>query len=157
MGVKKYLLRVLRYLLRMVLLLGLIFALMLLTKTSEVGAAELWAQMMNTQKGAILIIALVGVALMYPKFGYVERAVMLDMVDNRDTILEVMRKMGYTIVSEKENKMVFQSSGLLKKIMLMGDDKITMNSYTKGVVVLDGVRKDVVVAEFRMNSFVESK
>lgn len=157
MSTGKYISRVVRYLIRMVVLLGLIFALMVYTNTSEVGGAELLSQMFHTQKGVIMLVALFGVALAYPKFGYVTRRVSVDMVVDRDKIIEAMNKMGYMLQSESAQEMLFGSEGIVRKIVNVGNDQIVVRSMGTGVIEIEGLRKWTVLAEFRLNSVAENR
>ena len=55
MNVGVYFLRVFKYLLRMVILLSAVFALMLVTGTSEVSAEVFISNLFDTEKGSILL------------------------------------------------------------------------------------------------------
>lgn len=51
--------------------------------------------------------------------------------------------------------MVFRASSPLKRALLLWEDRIAVTD-AGGSVVLDGIRKEVVKAEFRLRSHIEN-
>ncbi len=156
MNVGVYFLRVFKYLLRMVILLSAVFALMLVTGTSEVSAEVFISNLFDTEKGSILLIALIAVALTYPKFGYVKRTIIIDFTSNRDGILQILNKSGYSLYAEEESKITLRATSPFKRVIMLGDDKMTLNK-ERNSIIIEGVRKDVAMAEYRLKTLSEKE
>ncbi len=52
--------------------------------------------------------------------------------------------------------MVFRTSSIFKKIITVGDDKITVTAAEEGIV-LEGLRRETVQVEFRIGTFMLRK
>lgn len=153
MNVRVYFLRVFKYLLKMVILLSAIFALMLATGTSEVGIDEFIANLFSSTKGTILLVALLAVALTYPKFGYAKRTIHVDFSNNRAEIISIIDKSGYSLYSEEGNTITFRATSPFKRVVMLGDDKITLEKSVNSIII-DGLRKDIAMAEYRLKSLI---
>ncbi len=149
----RYLIRSLKYLLWLVILLALIFVLMTLTGTSRYGADESLHQLFGTSRGAMMICAIVLLALLYPRFGFVRRVLRADLGANREVILEAFARNAYKLVSENERGMAFRAVKPLKKWMLLGEDTIAVVPAPEGFA-LEGIRREVVNVEFRLKPFL---
>ena len=154
MSVGIYFLRVFKYLLKMAILLGVVFALMTATNASELSIEELKANMFDPTKGSLFMFALLAVALTYPKFGYAKRTIQLDFSSKRDSIISVMEKTGYSLYIEESDKMIFRATSPLKRVIMLGDDKISLYKCDNSIKI-DGVRKDISFAEYRLKALIE--
>lgn len=155
MSIDVYATRVVRYLVKMVILLSAIFGLMVVTGTSEVSADQFISDLFDSTRGAWLLFTLVAVSLAYPKFGYVKRQVRLNMAENRDGIVAVFEKSGFSFYSEERGVVIFRATTKLKRVLMMWDDKITIDTAESNFISVDGLRKDVVMIEFRLKALVE--
>ena len=102
-----------------------------------------------------MLAVIVVVAAFYPKFGFARRTVAADFTGDRELILSTFRANGFSLFREQDGTMVFRSSSPLKRALLLWEDRIAVTD-AGGSVVLDGIRKEVVKAEFRLRSHIEN-
>ena len=141
---KTYIVRSLKYLVWLLLLFTLVFTLMLATGTSRADAGRDLAELFGSQRGRLMLAVIVVVAAFYPKVGFA-----------RELILSTFRANGFSLVREQDGTMVFRASSPLKRALLLWEDRIAVTD-AGGSVVLDGIRKEVVKAEFRLRSHIEN-
>lgn len=153
MDTKTYLRRSAKYLVWLIFLFALLFALMLATNTSRVEADRMFDELFGSVRGAVMGAVIVVLAALYPKFGFTRRYVQGDLVKDRERILHVFASGGYSLVSEEEGTLVFRFSSPVRRLLAQGEDKIVV-SEEDGRIVLDGIRKEAVKAEFRLKSFL---
>nr|AGH13527.1 hypothetical protein [uncultured bacterium pUR16A2] len=96
---------------------------------------------------SLLKIALMffGVSLVYPKFGYTKRGAVLpgEYSEIRDGIISFMESRGYRLESEENENLTFRMTSSVKKILRVGEDRITMTRDMAGYVV-EGPSKDII-------------
>ena len=154
MDMKTYIVRAATDLLWLALLVALVFALMVSTGTSRVGAGEALHELFGSSRGMLMIAAIVVLALLYPRFGFTRRSVRADLRADRERILQTLHASGYSLAAESEGEMTFRASSPLKRALLLWEDRITVTADGDSIT-LDGIRKEVVRAEFRLRSFLE--
>ena len=154
MDMKTYIVRAAKYLSWLALLFALVFALMVSTGTSRVGAGEALHELFGSSRGMLMIVAIVVLALLYPRFGFTRRSVRADLRADRERILQTLHASGYSLAAESEGEMTFRASSPLKRALLLWEDRITVTADGDSIT-LDGIRKEVVRAEFRLRSFLE--
>lgn len=152
----RYLIRSLKYLVQLLVLLAVLFVAMALTKTSRVAPGELFEAIFMTKRGAVLLAAVVLLAAFYPRFGFVRRTVGIDWVCDRAKIVELFALCGYEPVSESPDRVVFRASTPLRKLTSLGEDAIVVTP-EEGKIVLEGLRKEVVRIEFRIQSYLNNR
>ena len=152
---KTYIVRSLKYLVWRLLLFTRVFTLMLATGTSRADAGRDLAELFGSQRGRLMLAVIVVVAAFYPKFGFARRTVAADFTGDRELILSTFRANGFSLVREQDGTMVFRASSPLKRALLLWEDRIAVTD-AGGSVVLDGIRKEVVKAEFRLRSHIEN-
>ena len=138
---KTYIVRSLKYLVWLLLLFTLVFTLMLATGTSRADAGRDLAELFGSQRGRLMLAVIVVVAA--------------DFTGDRELILSTFRANGFSLVREQDGTMVFRASSPLKRALLLWEDRIAVTD-AGGSVVLDGIRKEVVKAEFRLRSHIEN-
>lgn len=152
---KTYIVRSLKYLAWLLILFAVIFTLMQLSGTSRPDAGRDLAELFGSQRGRLMLVVIVVLAAFYPKFGFTRRTVAVDFTTDRELILRTFHAGGYSLAGEHGPVMVFRASSPLKRAMMLWEDRITVTD-AGGSVVLDGIRKEVVKAEFRLRSFREN-
>ena len=70
MDMKTHIVRAVKYLIWLALLFTLVFALMISTGTSRVGAGEALHELFGSSRGMLMIATIVVLALLYPRFGF---------------------------------------------------------------------------------------
>lgn len=69
----KYLIRSVKYFIALCVLYLIIMALMLLTNTSVLTPSETFSALVHSTRGQVLIVAVVLLSALYPKFGFIRR------------------------------------------------------------------------------------
>ena len=155
MGSQRYVVRAVKYLIRLLVLLAALSLLMMLTRTSRVSADQFFAEIFFTTRGLLLLVAVVLMAAFYPKYGYVERSVEGNLEEYRRHVVESLEKGGYRLDREEGNRMFFRAKSPLRRITMLGEDPITVTG-ADGRIILNGHRKQIVTAEFRLKSFMQA-
>ncbi len=153
---KKCIVRSAKYFLKLVLLLAVIYGLLFLTGTSRISAEVFFREMFSTYRGWAMIAALVLLAAVYPSFGFVRRTVRADFVRDREKILKAFAADGYTAVSATGREMIMRASSPVRRLANMYDDAVTVVPGSEGIVI-EGIRKEAVRAEFRLKTYLENE
>ena len=83
----KYLIRSVKYFIALCVLYLIIMALMLLTNTSVLTPSETFSALVRSTRGQVLIVAVVLLSALYPKFGFIRRQEIGSLRKNREQIL----------------------------------------------------------------------
>lgn len=148
-----YLLRAVRYILRMVILLGIVFAILYFTNMLDTGGDSLLRALFLSRKGVILIAALLVLALLYPKMSFAKIDVRADITGDRAAIIEAFRSYNYSLAKERGGVMVFRADSIAKRILSSWDDAITVTG-EGAYIALEGMKKDLPRVELRINSML---
>ena len=149
----KYFIRSLKYFVALCVICVAILALMLATGTSALTLDQTVYVMFHTSRYATLFAAIVVLAALYPRFGFVVRKVEGDVEENREQIVNAFRSSGFSLRSEEDGVMVFRADTLLQKLMLLGEDEIRVSQYGQWIV-LDGIRRGVARVQYRLVSYI---
>lgn len=149
----KYFIRSLKYFVALCVICVAILALMLATGTSALTLDQTVYVMFHTSRYATLFAAIVVLAALYPRFGFVVRKVEGDVEENREQIVNAFRSSGFSLRSEEDGVMVFRADTLLQKLMLLGEDEIRVSQYGQWIV-LDGIRRGVARVQYRLDSYI---
>ena len=123
---KTYLIRSIKYLIWLALLFTLIFVLMIRTNTARAGGEQMLHELFHTQRGWMMIGMLMVLAFLYPRFGFTSRSMKGSVATNRDDILRIAHRGGFSLVSETPGQLVFRASSPAKKALLLWEDTITV-------------------------------
>ncbi len=138
--------RALRHLLKLVVLVAVLFGAMIATKTLAINPSELLGY-----RGAILLIAMVGISLAFPAYGFTSATIHCSPKVHKAEILQAMEMSGYRLVEEsKEGAMVFRARSIGKRIINVGDEALTLTPIGEEAVEIAGLRKEVEVVRFRI-------
>lgn len=143
----RYFARALKHFVKMALLVALIYLAMNATDTLGINQQELLGT-----KGLILLVALVALSAAYPSYGFVERTMEGSIQKDRELLVESMIRGGYSLYREEDGQMHFRASSPIRRLLAMGDDKVTIGQATPNTLSISGQRKGVVEAEFRISS-----
>lgn len=146
-----------KYFVQLVVLFIVLFAFMYLTGTTAIKEGSI-EDILFTRRGLLLAISVVALSLLYPRFGFVRREIVGDIDTDRELILRAFAVSGYEIVTEQSDSstMVFRADNIAKRITTMWEDRIVVSSGS-GVIVVDGIRKEVIKIEFRVKGFLSQK
>jgi hypothetical protein len=155
----KYTLRAIKYLIRLVLLLVVIFLLMRWSGTSNIstegGILDFFAAFIATSRGKILLTAIVVWSAIYPAVEFKTRHLGYDLSERQSAIIRALHAGGMTNIKGNDNWMVFAGS-LLRRIWWLGDDAVTITRSPEGGIDIEGPRRFVMEAQHRIPRYVEA-
>ena len=121
---KKYIVRSLKYFFALCVLCIALMGLMLMTGTSALSLDDTLYVLLHTDRYLMLFAAIVALAAVYPRFGFVVRRVEGDIEENREQILNAFRSAGFSLRSDEDGVMTFRADNFGQKLMLLGEDEI---------------------------------
>ena len=157
MKATEYIVHALKYLTKLIVLLLIIYALMFATGMARISADQFLHELFHENNGVMLILSLVVLAFIYPKFGFVKRTVEAGINTDHELIMRAFSMAGYVMTQQSEGRRVYRASSPMKRVMNVFDDKIVLTYDDEQHVTLDGIRKEVVQVEFRLKSYVNNK
>ncbi len=147
-----YLRRFAKYALYLVVLAALILFVMGLF--SKNGFTDYKAIMLSSRVWYFGIFV-VGFALIYPFMGYSKKLLTCNAEEKQEDVARVMLMCGYALASKSEGVMTFRAQRAMKRVSLMGEDKITISTNAdEGLSTMSGPRKEVVRAAFRIGTYI---
>ena len=149
----KYLIRSVKYLLALVVLYLAVLMLMTLTRTSLLSPAESLSMLVHSTRGQLLIAAVVVLAALYPRFGFISRRVGGNLRTDREQIVRAFETEGFALRRETPGELVFRGGSLIKRLGLLFEDEIRVTQQGDGLV-LDGIRRGVARAAYRLGSYL---
>lgn len=150
---KLYLERSLKYILRMIVIIGLVFAVMAMLGLLETEGQGVVKMLFMSTNGIILIVVLLLLAAIYPKLAFGTVTVHADIEQDRNAVIEAMRSYGYSPATQEKDVMVFRADKLSKKLLSQFDDAITIKGEGRSISV-EGLKKDILRVESRINAHV---
>lgn len=142
----------------MLLLVGVLYLLLFLTGAARVSAELFFHEMFSTARGWMLLAALALLSAFYPKFGYVSRTVEADISADRDVIIKAFGQDRYVLVRETPGvSMTFRASSVWRRLWMTFDDAVTVKAEAEGAVSIEGIRKEAVHAQFRVNTYINNR
>lgn len=140
------------------MLVGLLYLLMFVTGTARVSAEFFFRELFTTPRGILLVAALAVLSAFYPKFGYVSREAEADIVaDPGMPIINAFHAAGYVMAGEVPGEsMTFRAGSFLRMLWLTFDDRVTVRTFGGGIVI-EGIRKEAVHAQFRINTYIQNR
>ncbi len=154
----KYILRAVKYLVKLVLLLALIFLLMKWSGTSNIATegsiADFFAAFIASSRGKIFLVALLIWCAIYPAVEYKKRHLSYDLSERQSAIIRALHAGDMTCTEGNDNRMVFVGS-LLRRIWWLGEDAVTITRSPEGGIDIEGPRRFVMEAQHRIPGYVE--
>lgn len=139
----KYIIRAIKYYIGIVVLLIAVLTVLTLLHLTSGNIAEMFRNGYDSLwQMALMFLA---IALIYPKFGYNRRGVIIpgEYSDIRDGVVSYMEDHGYRLESEEGENMTFRSASPLNRIFRLFEDRITLTRELGGFYV-EGLTKDIV-------------
>lgn len=144
----RYLIRVAKYFLYLVVLFALLFAILLaLRYTSWETFIHIW----GTNRAWLMLAVFIGLPLVYPLFGYVSRETRGNLTENRELIDRILLMSGYRVVEETPERIVCRVSGI-RRLTLFFEDRMVISNEGNYIRV-EGPRKEVVRFQFRLETY----
>jgi hypothetical protein len=155
MNIGKYILRAVKYLVKLVVLLAIILALMLYSKTSTLSVDNFIADFFARAQTWILLVAVVVWSAVYPRVEYVKRTVEGNLHADKIGIINALRAGGMRLAEESEERMVFVGEAPLRRLLWLGEDRITLTQLPGRMIEIDGARRFAGEAQQRIPGYVE--
>lgn len=158
MSTGKYIRRTVGYFVKLLVLVVVLYLLLFVTGSAKVSAELFVRELVTTPRGLILLVALAVLSAFYPRFGYVSRKIDGVSLDgDREMIINAFHSAGYVMASEEQGRrMSFRASSLLRRLWLTFDDAVTVTAEEDGIL-LEGIRKETVHAQFRINTYLQNR
>ncbi len=156
----KYFLRSVKYLVKLVVLLALIFWLMQLSGTSAIevtgGVAGFLRNFFATSRGQIFTAALLVWCAVYPAVEFRRRNLNYDLTTRREAIIKAFAAGRMKLASDEDGRMVFRGESLTRTIWWLGEEAVTVTRSPEGGIDIEGPRRFVMEAEHRIPNYVGS-
>ncbi|MBR4964031.1 MAG: hypothetical protein IKZ32_01610 [Alistipes sp.] len=155
---KKYIIRSVKYLL---LLCVLYFVLLWISSvTSYTEPVDMWTlfkAQLESERGPWLVAAFIGLAIFYPRFGFM-RVVVDDchVEDDRIRIDNAMAAYGYKFEGQRGDVLVYRAEGLFKRLTLMFEDEIEVRKVASGVEIV-GIRRTTARVVYQLRSYLNNR
>jgi hypothetical protein len=157
----KYVIRAVKYLVKLTLLLALVFTLMQLSGTSDIrsegGIAGFFRSFISTQRGQIFAVALLVWCALYPAVEYKRRHLNYDMARRRSAIIKALNAGGMRLASSDEGRMVFCGESPGRRLWWLGEEAVTITANPSGGLDIEGPRRFVMEAEHRIPDYVAAE
>lgn len=154
----KYAVRSLKYLLLIcVLYVALTWLSALYTYDGMVDVVTLMRAQLGSDRGKLLIVASMLLAIFYPRFGYIRRVVQrADIEVDRLRIDNAMKIYGFKFVEVREGALVYRAEGVINRIVLLFEDEILVRQIEGGIEV-EGIRRRAVRILLQLNAYIEHR
>lgn len=141
--IMKYLLRAIKYYLYMVILVTIMLAALSLMHIVEWDASTMFRN--GYESIWQLALAFLAIALLYPKFGFSKRGVIIpgEYGEIREGIVSYMEEHGYMLESEEDENLAFRAKSPVRKLLRFFEDRVTMTRDFGGFY-MEGLTKDIV-------------
>lgn len=148
---KRYPIRAAKYAVYLIILFFILFALL-----RAFGSASSMSVLWTTSRGLMFLGVVVVFAMLYPFFGFTRKRLTFDAAARVEDVERVMAMCGFKRIeadSHKADDMLFQADSTAKKVTMMWEDKVEITT-TDGISYIEGNRKEVVRAAFRMGTYI---
>lgn len=154
----KYIVRSLKYLLLIsVLYVALLWVSSIYTYNSMVDVMTLLKAQLGSERGVWLVATFIGLALLYPRFGYVRRIVEdVDIEGDRIRIDNAMKLYGFKFAGVREGRLVYRAEGIIRRITLLFEDEVLVRE-VEGGVEIEGLRRSAVRIIYQLRAYIEHK
>lgn len=154
----KYIIRSLKYLLFIcVLYVALLWLSSISTYGGEIDTMTLLKAQLSSDRGVWLVVAFVVLALLYPKFGYMRRAIAgADIESDRVRIDNAMQLYGFKFSELRDGALVYRAEGVVRRIILLFEDEIIVRQIEGGIEV-EGKRRQAVRIIIQLSAYIDNK
>lgn len=154
----KYIVRSLKYLLLIsVLYVALLWVSSIYTYNGIVDVVTLLKAQLGSERGVWLVATFIGLALLYPRFGYVRRIVEdVDIEGDRIRIDNAMKLYGFKFAGVREGRLVYRAEGIIRRITLLFEDEVLVRE-VEGGVEIEGLRRSAVRIIYQLRAYIEHK
>ncbi len=144
----RYVVRALKYAVKLAVLLAVVF--FLVNRNFS-----LWDMLLHTTRGLIFLCAVVVWVAVYPWVEYVSRWIGGTFAD-KGAIVRALHAGGMTLVKEDEDRMVFHGY-LLRRLWWLGEETVVITRGEGGGLTIEGPRKFTMEAQQRIPAYIENE
>ena len=146
---KKYLIRVVKYVVYFAVLLGIVTVLMELTKPEPFKTFSL-------EVVRLYLIMGVGFSVIFPLISFGKREIHLNrsFAEDRHQIEKIMDAIGFVKVSEEGSTLVYRYKSGMKKFFMLHEDAVTINS-TDNPLIVTGPLKEIRRMKLMFEQYLE--
>lgn len=149
---KRYPIRAAKYAVYLIILFFILFALL-----RAFGSASPMNVLWTTSRGLMFLGVVVVFALLYPFFGFARKRLTFDAASRVEDVERVMAMCGFQRIeadTHSANDMLFAATSTAKKAAMMWEDKVEIVTDADGISYIEGNRKEIVRAAFRMGTYI---
>ena len=161
MSYMKYIIRSVKYLVKIAVLLAVVFALMQMSGTSNIESTEgmlgFFKAFIATSRGQIFAVALVVWCAAYPAVEFKKRNLFYDLSERKDAIVKAMNAGRMRLAEQQEGRMVFRGDSPARRLWWLGEEAVTITRNPKGGIDIEGPRRFVTEAEHRIPNYVAAE
>jgi hypothetical protein len=151
---KTYILRALKYILRLFVLLAIVLIAMALTGTLNIEDGRVLEVLFLSNRGLILMALIILLGALYPKMSFMTADVRADMKNDRQTIIDSFAQLGYKLDSESDDTMIFRASKATQRFLMQWDDAVTVKAEEGTYISIEGLKRIVGRIETRLNAML---
>lgn len=149
--IMRYLLRAVKYFLAFcVLYLGVVWLSVMTMRGMDVSVWDYISATLATERGKLLVAAVVLLSAAYPRFGFVVRRTKWNMSQDGDRLVDLFAAAGFKLKSQGEGKMVFAATNILDRLVMLFEDEIEVEQQGEEIVI-SGIRRGVAKVIYRIN------
>ena len=148
---KLYILRAIRYVLRIAVILAIVFIVLHFTGTLDTGGRGLTEALFMSGKGLILIAVLLVLAAIYPKLAFAQIELSAPGADDR-TIADAFASIGYERTGESGGATLYRAKSGVSRLLASYNDTVRVTRTAEGIT-LEGMKKDVARVASRIQHF----
>ncbi len=158
---RRYWVRMLKYLVLLCLLFLALMALMYYTGSLGLMAGDgfwdtLQLQLFHTERGRLMIPAILLLALFYPRFGFVKRVVSpCSLTEHRQQIENAFKAYGFEVAGSHDEELIFRAGGQLARLQYLFEDEIFVRQQGEGIEI-EGIRRAAVKVAFRLEGYLSN-
>lgn len=147
----KHVIRSVKYLIAFIVLyLGVVWISLMTSKGIDVSVWDYVATTLASQRGKLLIGAVVLLSAFYPRFGFMSRHIKLNIDTDRDHIIERMAAAGFSPIEQSEDRLVLRANSILDRLMMLFEDEIEVKRDGEGVMI-SGNRRGLAKIVYRLS------
>lgn len=156
----KYAFRAVKYFVKLLALLTLLFLFMMWSETSTLNFSnwhDFLASFFHGWRGWLFTVAVVVWCAIYPRVEFVTRHLDFDIREQRNAIVKAFRAGKMVLAAETDDWMMFRSESVGRRIWWLGDDVVTVTQNKKGGFDIEGPRRFTAEAEQRIPLYTENE
>lgn len=143
---KLALIRALKFLCYLLILFCIVYGVMLAVGMAEVRPEQL-PDILSTGRGKLMVLAIVGLAALYPFYGVVSKK--MRRVGSSEIII-AMEVHGFKLKRKEGKKMTFIPKKMMDRVRLRFDDLVEIDNNDEEITVIKGSRRAVYTILYKL-------